>query len=403
MAIDIFGYEKDKIDIIMFNMATFYDWDRGVVNRNYNVMNELAKNPRVNRIIGVDFLPIKLRQATGHYFKNLLLEIKTAEMIYGDLTSACYRKTDKIYAYTTIDSIFSFKIVARELRRIEKILNLRNIVFWSYNPMFVEFIGRLNERLIVFDTVDNWIEHSIYPKLLSRKRLCANYKIISEKADLIFTVSEELLDFYKEMGRKKDMTWIPNGVDFAHFNDSEKLAKENELSKIDKKIIGYLGTIENRLNFDLLTKIADNNKDKVLVLVGPVWPSVKSKVAALAKRKNVKIIGRVKYNDAPSYISRFDAAIIPHQSTGLVKSMNPMKLYDYLACGKPIITTSVPGAEMFKEQIYISKNDSEFLQNIARAMTEDSLEKTAARRAAVKPHSWSSRVSQMTDLVFKKL
>ena len=399
MATDIFGYEKDKIDIIMFNMGTFYDWDRGVVNRNYNVMQTLAKDPRINRIISVDFLPITLRQAVGHYFKNILLEIKTAEMIYGDLTSACYRKTDKIYVYTTIDSIFSFKIVARELRRIEKILNLRNIVFWSYNPMFVEFIGRLNEQLFIFDTVDNWIEHPLYPKLMSKKRLRQNYKTIAEKADLIFTVSEELQDFYKKLGRSENTHWIPNGVDFAHFNDPEKIAKKNKLLTTDKKIIGYLGTIEDRLDFDLLEKIADANKDKTLALCGPIWPSVRGRVNKLAKKDNVIITGRVKYNDAPSYINRFDVAIIPHKINDFVKSMNPMKMYDYLACGKPIVSSMVAGASMFEDNIYIAGDAQKFLKMINQAIDEDSPEKQTERRAAIKKHSWDARVKKMTDLI----
>lgn len=393
-----------KIDIIMFNMSTFFDWERGVVNRNYFILNELAKNEKINRIIGVDFLPNTLRKAAAHYIKNILIEPKTAEMIYGDLTSACYKRTNKIYAYTTIDSAFSYKTVAGELCRIERILNLKNIVFWSYNPMFVEFIGKLNEKLFVFDTVDNWAEHDGYLKLLSKKKLLDNYRRIAEKANLIFTVSHELADFYQKYNRTSDVYWVPNGVDFTHFNDAEKIKKDNALSKITAPIIGYLGTIECRVDFDLIAKIAAAHRGKIIALCGPVWPSVKNELKQkLSKYKNIILTGRVKYDDAPSYLNRFDVAIIPHKINEFIKSTNPMKMYDYLACGKPIVSTKGAGVDMFADYIYATNEPSEFIQFIDNALAQDSAEKQNQRRLIVKEHSWKTRVNEMTRLIAEKL
>ena len=385
-------------------MSTFYDWDHGIVNRNFNILNALAEEERIGKIVAVDFLPTKLRNAAGHYLKNILWEIKTGEMVYGDLTSACYQRTDKIYAYTTIDSIFSFNHVARELKRVEKILNLKNIVFFSYNPMFVEFIGKLNEKLFVFDTVDNWLEHPTYPKLISKKRLMKNYEVIAKKADLIFTVSEELRDFYKKLDRAKDVNWIPNGVDYEHFNDELKVDKKNELAKFDKPIIGYLGTIENRIDLDLIAKIARAHKDKEIVLCGPVWPIVKREVKKkLGDLKNVHLLGRIKFEDAPSYVNKFDVAIIPHKLNSLVQTMNPMKMYDYLACGKPVVATGGAGLSMFKEHIHIADDPEKFIEAIDHELKSDSKEKQNNRRSAVRPHSWKARADTMTELIFDKL
>lgn len=392
------------IDIVMFNMSTFYDWDHGVVNRNFNILNALTEEKRIGKIVAVDFLPTKLRSAAGHYLKNILLEVKTGEMVYGDLTSACYQRTDKIYAYTTIDSIFSFKHVANELKRIEKILNLQNIVFFSYNTMFTEFIGKLNEKLFVFDTVDNWLEHPTYPRLMRKKRLLKNYEIITKKADLIFTVSEELKNFYKKLNRDKDVHWIPNGVDYEHFNDERLINRKNELSNFDRPIIGYLGTIESRLDFDLIAKIAKAHKDKEIVLCGPVWPIVKREIKQkLNKFKNVHMFGRINFDDAPGYVNKFNVAIIPHKLNAFVQSMNPMKMYDYLACGKPIVATNGAGLNMFKDQIYFADDHEKFISAIDRAIKDDSAEKQNERRAAVKPHSWKSRADKMTKLIFDKL
>lgn len=394
---------NEKFDVIMFNMSSFYDWDHGIRNRNYNILTELAHDEAINKIVSVDFLPIGLKNSVKHYFQNIMAEPKTAEMVYGDLTSACYQRSDKIFVYSTIDSLFGFKTVARELRRIEKILGLKNIIFWSYNPMFIEFIGRLNEKLFVFDTVDNWSEHPEYTKLLSKDKLLSNYQAISKKADIIFTVSKELLDFYKLLNRENDVHWIPNGVDWDLFNN-ENANQENELSKIKKPIIGYIGTIEKRVDIDLLHDIATKHIDKELVLCGPIWDSVQKEFKQkLSILKNVRTLGRIPYEDAPSYINKFDVAIIPHKMSNLVKSMNPMKLYEYLACGKAIVTTPGAGTDIFKDLLYIAENSNDFVKLIDTAQSEDSPEKQAQRRASVKNLSWANRVNEMLNMVYSKL
>ena len=395
---------QQKIDVIMFNMSTFYDWDHGIVNRNYNILNALARQEGIGRIIGVDFLPLTWRGAAGHYVKNILMEVKTGEMVYGDLTSACYQRTDKIFTYTTIDSIFSLNTVANELKRIEKAIDLRNIIFWSYNPLFVNFAHQLNDRAFIFDSVDNWLEHPTYTRLVSKKRLTQNYQTIADKADVIFTVSEELRDLYRQMGRDKDVAWIPNGVDFAHFNDSALISKSNALEKISQPIIGYLGTIESRVDFDLVAAVAKAHPDKVVALCGPVWPIVKKEFKEkLGRLKNVRAFGRIGYDEAPSYLNRFDVAIIPHKITSFVQSMNPMKLYDYLACGKPVVSTRGAGVNMFKDLIYIADTSADFVGLIGQALREDSNAKQSERRAAVKKHSWESRVEEMMRLISNKL
>jgi teichuronic acid biosynthesis glycosyltransferase TuaH len=401
---DKYGYDNEKLNIVMFNMSTFFDWDHGIVNRNYHIMNALAKEDRVGKIIAVDFLPIGIKKAAKHYFQNLLWELKSAEIVYGDLTSACYQRTDKIYTYTTVDSLFSMKKVARELRRVEKFLSLRNVVFWSYNPMFTEFIGKLNEKLFVFDTVDNWAEHTGYTRLMSKKKLDKKYQIISEKADLIFTVANELTDYYKKMNRVDDTHWIPNGVDYDYYNNPEFIKQKNELSDIDKPIIGYIGTIQDRMDLDILEQIAKDHKDKIIALCGPVWPNFKYELhKKLKKFDNIVYTGRISYKEAPGYVNKFDIAIIPHKISNFLKYTNPMKLFEFLSCGKPIVTTSGAGVEMFKDFIHITNDKTEFSNYIDTALKEDTTEKRAARRNAVKKHSWKARADKMVELMFKKL
>jgi len=388
----------------MFNMSTMYDWDHGIVNRNFNILQQLQKENKINRIISVDFFPVTFAKAVKHYFQNILFEIKNADMVYGDLTSACYQKNEKVFVYTSIDSIFSWKTVARELRRIEKALNLRNIIFWSFNPMFVEFIGKLNEKLFIFDAVDNWAEHPVYPKIFSKKRLLNNYKTIADKADLIFTVSKNMQDFFVNQGRAQDTYWVPNGVDWDHFNSPQNIAIKTAIDDCPQKVIGYVGVIENRFDIDLIAAVADYHQDKIIVLCGPIWKEVEAEIhQKLRSRRNIILTGRVNYESVPAYMNRFNVAIIPHRSSEFVESMNPMKLYEYFAAGKPIVSTPVAGLEIFESPIYIARDTQEFCSQITNALNEDSELKKDQRRQEARRYSWRSRVDDMIDYISLKI
>lgn len=384
----------------MFNMSTMYDWDHGIVNRNYFVLNTLLKDPSVERIISVDFFPVGFKKTAKHYIKNILLEVKNGEMIYGDLTSACFRRAQNLYVYSTIDNIFTWKTVARELKRVEKILNLNNIIFWSYNPMFTEFIGHLNEKLFVFDTVDNWLEHTSYTKLINKNKLKRKYEKIAAEADLIFTVSESMKKFYKKIDRPDHVYWMPNGVDVNHFNDPSIITSKTELDDLQGPIIGYVGTVEGRFDLDLFTAVVKLNPDKNFIVCGPIWDDIKKEWHEKTKPfKNIISTGRIKYDKLPAYINKFDVAIMPHKQNAFVESMNPMKLYEYLAAGKPIVSTPVSGTKEFESEINTANNAIEFSQHINQLLQQETIEKMTRRKNLAKQHSWQIRVDQMMSLV----
>jgi len=384
-------------------MSPYKDWQNQIVNRNFFILQNLQKNPLVDKILAVDFLPRKMKQGLKYYYRNLMTGLKNAEIIYGDLTSDCYQVADKIYAYSSIDAVWSAKTVIKELNKIKKKLNFNNLIIWSYNPMFLDFINKMDYQLFVFDTVDNWTEHPGYLKLMKRKKLLANYKKIAQKADIIFTVSKELLDFYKKFDRMQNISWIPNGVDFDHYTNSQNYQKPTAIDNETKPIIGYIGTIQDRLDFDLIKFIAEKNKDKIIVLGGPVWKSVKKEIESKLNLPNIKFLGRINWQDAPAYLNKFDVCIIPHKLDKFIKSTNPMKMYEYLALGKPIITTEGAGIKDFEKYLYIANDNEKFNQLIQKALAEDADEIKAKRIEIAKQQDWSKRVSKMLDLISEQI
>jgi len=388
----------------MLNMSAYSDWQKGIVNRNYFILENFEKNDSINKIIAIDFLPIKLKQGLKYYYHNLLFNLKNKPIVYGDMTSACYKATDKIYVYSSIDSVWSAKTISKELNKIINKLNLDNITVWSYNPMFLDFLNKINFEQFVFDTVDNWTEHKAYLKIMKKKRLMNNYKKIAAKADYIFTVSKELLEFYKQFGREDNVHWIANGVDYDHYTNDENLQKQTVLDDEQKKIIGYIGTIQDRIDFDLIKYIAEQNNDKLIVLAGPVWKNVKKQIKTkLESLDNVKFLGRIKFEYAPAYINKFDVCIIPHKLTKFVQSMNPMKMYEYLALGKPVVTTEGAGVNEFKDLLYIAKDKQSFNNHINQAIKEKDDNLIAQRQEQAKKHDWINKTNKMLQIIDKNI
>ncbi len=397
---------NQQIDIIMFAMSHYTDWQKGRVNRNYHIVEQLQLDNRVRKIVMVDFLPFSWRKAAKIYKENIITGMKDADIIYGDLTSSCHQINNKLYVYSTIDSIYSQKTVVKELYKIVKSLQLKNIVFWSYNPLMtvsLEDLGRqtFGHKVFVFDAVDNWLEHPAFAKQKNKLRI--GYELVRRDADIIFTVSERLQNTL--FAGLDKVYWVPNGIDIRHFAPAASWSMPTELKNLPRPIIGYHGVIEQRVDLDLVAKIAQQRPDWSIVLIGAgIWHRHRAAVIKkLASFKNVKIIDFISYQKLPPYVWSFDVAFVPHQVNDFTQSMNPMKLYEYMAAGKPIVTTPISGSETFGDLLVTATKPEQFIQAIDSQLKNDTPQKQQLRLEAIADDAWHSRVEMMMRFVSKKL
>ncbi len=410
--------EKKFFDLVMINMSSFSEWKNGVANRNRFVLKELMKRPEIRKVLIVDFMPFTLKRAVRNYYQNILHGVK-GNIIHKGIFDRCVKYTSNkrddvipdgksIYIYSTVESLWSEELVIQKIRKMLRILEFENILLWSYQPMFVGYFKKFGERISIFDAVDNWMENIHFAPY--RNRLKKNYGIISEEADIIFTVAEDIVTFFKSYGRKDGVYWIPNGVDLEHFlhpleNDSLKKIFQT----LQHPLIGYIGTIQNRIDFELIEHIAKNRSDWTIVLAGPTWPvyfkkfrRIPQTLKRLKRYKNIFFTGAVPYKNTPSVIHYFDVGIIPHTIDSFVKSMNPMKMYDYLACGKPIVSTPGAGVEMFENIISRAHSKDEFIKQIEEALRNDSPILREQRLRIIQNHTYEKRVHMMFKYIYEK-
>lgn len=382
----------EKYNIVLFNMSTFNEWQCGIVNRNHFIYDQMEQDSRIEKIFFIDYLPFNIKRGLKYILQNNLT-VTPGEKIYKDFTTSVYKISKKTFVFSTSDSIFFIKQVMEEIKSYLKEFKFTDFILWSYLPTFIEYFD-LGQKFSVFDAVDNWIFHPAYQNL--KEKLQKNYEIISQKANVIFTVAPDLGDIFNQKDKVK---WIPNGVDYAHFQKKGDVPKE--LLKVKRPIIGYIGTIQSRVNLDLIKFIAEKNPNKSVVLIGPIWPDAdESKLTGL---ENVHLIGRIPYSHSPDYINQFAVGIVPHQAAGFVKTMNPMKIYEYLACGKPIVSTQMFGFDALSEFIQITDSYEEFHQLINQEILQDNEIMKQKRQEAAKRNSWQSRYNTMWQIIKSKL
>jgi teichuronic acid biosynthesis glycosyltransferase TuaH len=386
-----------QFDVIMFNMSNYSEWDEGVSNRNYHVLKQLLNSPEVGKILAVDYLPLSWKRALRIYKEDLVLNIKDAKVVKRGLTYKVTKVSDKLYVYSDINFFFRPKATMKSIKKAALDLNFGDLVLWSYFPFMAPYWDILGQKLTIFDAVDNWMFHSSYAK--QKEKLKACYDIIKDQADLIFSVSKNLLNFFDD---QPNVYWVPNGVDLKHYNKTFTLINR-DIADLPKPIIGYIGVIQEKVDLDLVRHLARKNPKKSVVLVGPVWNEQDEAKMALEQEKNVYFLGYKTYANAPMYIQQFDIGIIPHKKAGFAASTNPMKMYEYLACGKPVVATSNIGTENVEEMISIVDSYDDFDVQVNKLLESDNDENRIKRHNFVKKFSWINTVNKMMDLINNKL
>jgi glycosyltransferase involved in cell wall biosynthesis len=174
----------------------------------------------------------------------------------------------------------------------------------------------------------------------------------------------------------------------------------NDIARLPHPVIGFLGSVMYWLDFDLLRALALARPDWSFAFVGPV-----GRLAAIDKIRlpNVHLLGRKPYEDVPAYVKGFDVCLNPYLMDETAKNCSPLKLYEYLASGRPVVSTDMPEARKFQEVVGIGQTPAEILDHIEAALRPEATAPDAvARRLAIAlPHSWDQRFASAERVLAK--
>ncbi len=288
------------------------------------------------------------------------------------------------------------QFIRRQLRRLPG----ERLVLWLYHPLQVHLIDAFPERaLLCYDWTDDWAEFDWLP-VADRQQLVEGNDRIVRQADVVFAVSDEL--FRRARTMNPNSYRAPNATDVSVLGDDAGGAIAPELADLPRPIVGYIGQIGDKIDYAMLEQVVAARPDWSFVLVGNVWANKRAVVDALAARPNVYLMGQRAYDELAGFTRGFDVCILPHLRTPLTRSMDPIKLYDYLASGKPIVSTGVAGTERFADVLHIGDTPDEFLVALERALAENGA-LTGRRLAYARRNTWPQRAAEMWQIVRQRL
>jgi glycosyltransferase involved in cell wall biosynthesis len=220
--------------------------------------------------------------------------------------------------------------------------------------------------------------------------------MLKAEADLTIFVNSKLHE--QEAGQCKKALYLDHGVDFELFaGAAEDKTIPGELRGVPRPIVGFFGGIDGH-TFDLgfVEQVVDLVPEASFVFVG----NSSLDCSSLAARKNVLMVGQQPYQRIAHFGKCFDAAIMPWQQNRWIEVCNPIKLKEYLALGKPVISTPFPELDSYRDVVYEATLARDFAGCIVQALEQDSAEKIMARQRKVENSSWDSKAQIVLDELF---
>ncbi|MCI0475981.1 MAG: glycosyltransferase, partial [Anaerolineales bacterium] len=219
-------------------------------------------------------------------------------------------------------------------------------------------------------------------------------------ADLVFTSSRPLFDDKRAFN--PNTFYLPNVADaelFALARDPS-LPIPDDVKDLPHPMAGFIGNISAyKMDFDLLCAVAQKKLDMPFVLIGPVGRGDPSTdVAKLRAQSNIILLGERSYAELPRYVKAFDVCLIPNNLNESNRGSLPMKFFEYLAAGKPVIATDLPTLAEFRDFFYPVHNADEFVAALDGAINEDAA-RADARIELARKYSWSARMEEIGSIV----
>jgi glycosyltransferase involved in cell wall biosynthesis len=273
-------------------------------------------------------------------------------------------------------------ILGGHLRR----LGMRRPIVVAGLPHAVDVVDYLPRQCLVYHCSDDFSQVRGFPKSLPalEAELC-------RKANLVVTTSQTLCEARRALN--PNTHWIPNGADLEHF--SGRATPASELEHLRKPVIGFVGGLSEWVDVSLLAELARTRPAWTLCLVGPPGGT---DLRPLRSLDNVHLLGPRPYQDLPRYLAGMDVALIPFVQDGVARHADPIKAYEYLAAGVPVVATDLPALRRLSHVVRLAHSPDEFVQHIEAALAEDD-GRRAERQAEAQRHSWSSRFRALEGLL----
>lgn len=377
---------RDKPAIIIFSST---DWD-GVWGSRQQVALELAR--RGHRVLFVE-------QMAGleHFAKYPDLRIRRRQrgqtglhVVEENLWLATPPPLLPGRYYVPAIARLNAWITALWLRPILRRLHFTQPILWLYQPEQVFLAQKFNEQALVYHCIDEFTVGTS-----GRKRAVIAYleELLLRQAGVVFANSQ--LTFERKRPFNPHTYRIPSGVDVAHFAAAARddLPAHTAVAHLPHPILMFVGNVCEKLDAPLLERVASEHPLASLVLVGQIFSNTID-LSRLRQHKNVYLLGKYPFTEIPAFLRGADLCLLPYVQNEDALYRSPLKLYEYLATGKPILSTPHPEVAEFANFVTIAPL-GEFSGEIDKALAKDTVNDKKTRLVEAAKHSWQKRVDVM--------
>lgn len=278
-------------------------------------------------------------------------------------------------------------------------LDLQNYVAWFYTPMALPLLNDIAPSAVIYDCMD---ELSAF--LGAPQELLDREERLLRIADLVFTGGPSL--FRAKQHRNPSVHCFPSSVDAKHYAKAKPGGDHEapDQAALPHPRLGYFGVIDERVDIDLIARLATARPNWHISMVGPV---VKIDPATLPKLPNISYFGQRSYTQLPSYLTGWDVCMLPFALNKSTKFISPTKTLEYMAAERMIVSTPITDvAEPYGKIVYIANGADEFITACDAAMQISATERTErirGMRDVLSRTSWDNTASNMLSLIAKAL
>jgi glycosyltransferase involved in cell wall biosynthesis len=371
----------------------FADWDTDLWTNQHHLMSRLA---RENRVLFVESLGLRRPQLAGRDLSRVWRRLRRG--------LAPPRAVDGLHVISPLVLPFHRHAAVRALnrrllpalvRRDARRLGLKRPILWAYVPQAEALLGSLDPALVVYHCVDD---------IAAQERIdTASFRAAEERfaarADLVLASAPALA--------RRLRTLSSNVLDAPNVADTELFSRALMPGGVDRAVaelpaprIVFTGAIVSiKLDFPLIAELARLRPSWSFALVGPVGPGdPRTDISQLAAEPNIHLLGARAYGELPEVLRAADAGLIPYARNELTESIFPMKVYEYLAAGLPVVATPLPALAGIPD-VATAADAAGLAALLDAALAADSPELRAARSRRAASHSWELRLQEIATAI----
>lgn len=366
------------------------DWHEDPTS-NHHVLRELAKTRRVLWLNSLATRTPKLSSGRdlGKIKRKLGEFTKGPQNVENDLWVMSPLVLP--LPHSAIARAINRQVLRATIRALRMRLGIKDFQLWTFLPNTADYVGTLGESLSVYYCVDEW---SMFSYLDKQQTVAAEQKLL-DRVDAVFAINHALADAKRA---RNEATFVsPHGVDHALFARAldDATVVPADIAALPHPRIGFYGTLQTWVDFELIAHVARARPAWQLVLIGQQLADV----SALRGLSNVHLLGQRRHDELPAYCKGFDVGMIPYRIDERMAFVNPLKLREYLSAGLPVVSTAVPEVMRYANLCEIATTPDQFIAATERVLAGATPAARAARSAQMTNETWAARVAAVTKTV----